>query len=88
MSSDAGTDGTLQLLERKRLQLESQIADFEKQLLHWQSWETDYELFKEEITAAPESDNEQKLPQSVEEFDRQFLTSQGMFSMTGATGVS
>ena len=77
MSADA--DGTLQLLEQKRLQLEGQIAEFEKQLLHWQSWETDYELFKEEITAGSNSDNGQNLPQSVEQFDRNLLNSQGMF---------
>lgn len=38
-------------LERTRLRLEQEVPKLQKSLLHWQTWEAEYEGFKEEIQA-------------------------------------
>lgn len=38
-------------LERHRLQLEENVAKLQKSLQHWQTWEAEYEGFKEELLA-------------------------------------
>ena len=39
----------LQDLERRRSELEKNVADLRKSLKHWQTWEAEYEGLKEEI---------------------------------------
>jgi hypothetical protein len=36
-------------LERRRLQLENDVAELRRLLQHWQTWDADYEVFKEDI---------------------------------------
>lgn len=38
-------------LERTQLRLEQEVPKLQKLLLHWQTWEAEYEGFKEEIQA-------------------------------------
>lgn len=38
-------------LERHRLRLEENVAKLQKSLQHWQTWEAEYEGFKEELLA-------------------------------------
>ena len=38
-------------LERTRLRLDQQVHKLQESLLHWQTWEAEYEGFKEEIQA-------------------------------------
>lgn len=38
-------------LERTRLRLEQEFHKLQESLLHWQTWEAEYEGFKEEIQA-------------------------------------
>lgn len=41
-------------LERHRLRLEENVAKLQKSLQHWQTWEAEYEGFKEELSALKE----------------------------------
>lgn len=38
-------------IEGHRLQLEENVAKLQKSLQHWQTWEAEYEGFKEELLA-------------------------------------
>ena len=42
-------------LERRRLQLEQNVAKLQSSLRHWQTWEIEYEGMKEEILALGEN---------------------------------
>ena len=46
---ESATRDPLVDLERHRLRLEENVAKLRKSLLHWQTWELEYEGLKEEI---------------------------------------
>lgn len=69
----------LQILEQRRLQLENQLADLDKALLYWRSSETDYEIFKEDILAVPETKNHASLDAVGREFKGSVLKPSGMY---------
>jgi unconventional prefoldin RPB5 interactor 1 len=48
-------------LERRREQLEKTVTDLRKSLQHWQTWEADYEGFKEEILSLGQSVTKEEL---------------------------
>ena len=48
-------------LERRRLQLEQNVARLQTSLRHWQSWEIEYEGMKEEILGLGDDHDEADL---------------------------
>lgn len=56
-------DGILNL-ERRRVQLEETVTELRKSLQYWQTWEAEYEGFKEEIMSLGKEPAVSKLVQT------------------------
>lgn len=48
-------------LERTRLRLEQEVPKLQKLLLYWQTWEAEYEGFREELLALGDDHNNAEL---------------------------
>lgn len=48
-------------LEKYRVQLEENVTKLRTALKHWQTWEAEYEAFKEEIIELPEDVDDEAL---------------------------
>ncbi|KAK4091843.1 hypothetical protein PCL_09640 [Purpureocillium lilacinum] len=68
------TAGSLDDVERHRLQLEENIAQLRKALQHWQTWDAEYEALKEEVEAfTEETSSNGELQRVHDEFEGELL---------------
>ncbi|MCJ1462986.1 hypothetical protein MMC07_001590 [Pseudocyphellaria aurata] len=60
-------------LERHRLRLEENVAKLQKSLQHWQTWEAEYEGFKEELLELKEDCTDAELSYTGAQYDGTLL---------------
>ncbi|UNI23446.1 hypothetical protein JDV02_009263 [Purpureocillium takamizusanense] len=68
------TTGSLDNVERHRLQLEENISQLRKALQHWQTWDAEYEALKEEVEAVTDdSSSSDELQRVHDDFEGELL---------------
>ena len=61
-------------LERRRRQLEQNVAELQASLKHWQTWEAEYEGFKEELQALGDDALPTSIQATADDFEGELLT--------------
>ncbi|KAF2098403.1 hypothetical protein NA57DRAFT_57557 [Rhizodiscina lignyota] len=76
--------GDVEELERKRLQLEENVAKLSKALRHWQSWEVEYAEFKDAVQALPPDAAPADLRSTGESLESSLLTRKEIDELLGS----
>lgn len=81
----ANTDDTLVNLERHRQRLEESVAKLRKSLEHWQTWEFEYEGFREELLRFKGEPTPQEMVDIGVDFGGDFVNEKGKGCLAVAT---
>ncbi|KAJ6442895.1 udp-galactose transporter like protein [Purpureocillium lavendulum] len=84
----AAATGSLDDVERTRLQLEATVSQLRKALQHWQTWDAEYEALKEEVEAlAEDADEGEALRRIHDEFYGDLLHGKELDDIFGGAHV-
>ncbi|KAI5294218.1 hypothetical protein KEM55_006723, partial [Ascosphaera atra] len=70
-------------LENQRLKLEESIANFQKSIYHWRTWEAEYDGLKEEIAELPEDCTHKDIIETASQLGGPVVTKDEIRAFTG-----